>query len=88
MQITSHVLNIVVSIAASFIGLPDSLKYHPELWNPTTHGNISFVIVLLLFRFVRSKFENGLRRLMYVPELRGSWVLGVRGIILGRGRGR
>ncbi|KAH9998328.1 hypothetical protein BJV77DRAFT_981308 [Russula vinacea] len=37
-------------IAASFIGLPDSLKYHPELWNPTTHGNISFVIVLLLFR--------------------------------------
>ncbi|KAH9981410.1 hypothetical protein BGW80DRAFT_1162386 [Lactifluus volemus] len=28
-----------------------SLKYHPELWNPTTHGNISFVIILLLFRF-------------------------------------
>ncbi|KAI0282387.1 hypothetical protein BGY98DRAFT_1094421 [Russula aff. rugulosa BPL654] len=37
-------------VAASFIGLPDSLRYHPELWNPTTHGNISFVIVLLLFR--------------------------------------
>ncbi|KAI0291757.1 hypothetical protein BC826DRAFT_1021961 [Russula brevipes] len=37
-------------IVASFIGLPDSLKYHPELWNPTTHGNISFVVVLLLFR--------------------------------------
>ncbi|KAI0248666.1 hypothetical protein BJV78DRAFT_1233475 [Lactifluus subvellereus] len=37
-------------IAASFIALPDSLRYHPELWNPTTHGNISVVIVLLLFR--------------------------------------
>jgi len=48
--------NVVSSIAASFIGLPDSLKYHPELWNPATHGNISFVIVLLLFRFVHQLF--------------------------------
>lgn len=39
-----------VSIIASFIGLPDPLKYRPDLWNPTTHGNISFVIILLLFR--------------------------------------
>ncbi|KAH9030140.1 hypothetical protein EDB85DRAFT_1866693 [Lactarius pseudohatsudake] len=37
-------------IVASFIGLPDALKYRPDLWNPTTHGNISFVIILLLFR--------------------------------------
>ncbi|KAN0124555.1 hypothetical protein V8E53_015821 [Lactarius tabidus] len=37
-------------IIASFIGLPDDLKYRPGLWNPTTHGNISFVIILLLFR--------------------------------------
>ncbi|KAI9508674.1 hypothetical protein F5148DRAFT_1194061 [Russula earlei] len=37
-------------IIASFICLPDSLKYRPELWNPATHGNISFVVVLLLFR--------------------------------------
>ncbi len=50
---------IVVSIAASFIGLPDSLKYHPELWNPMTHGNISIVVVLLLFRFVRSNLKMG-----------------------------
>ncbi|KAI0265099.1 hypothetical protein BC834DRAFT_924374 [Gloeopeniophorella convolvens] len=39
-----------VSIAASFIGLPDDLKYRPELWNATTHGNISFVVFLLLMR--------------------------------------
>ena len=52
-----HVLtNVVSSIAASFIGLPETLKYHPELWNPATHGNISFVIVLLLFRFVHQLF--------------------------------
>lgn len=49
----------IVSVAASFIGLPDSLRYHPELWNATTHGNISFVIVLLLFRFVRGDLKIG-----------------------------
>ncbi|KAI0268530.1 hypothetical protein BGY98DRAFT_924847 [Russula aff. rugulosa BPL654] len=49
-DIIPHVLNSVVSIGASFIGLPDSLRYHPELWNSATHGSISFVIVLLLFR--------------------------------------
>jgi len=37
-------------IAATLIGLPDSIRYHPELWNSATHGNISFVTVLLLFR--------------------------------------
>ncbi|KAH9960466.1 hypothetical protein BC827DRAFT_1342976 [Russula dissimulans] len=37
-------------IAATIIGLPDSIRYHPELWNSATHGNVSFVIVLLLFR--------------------------------------
>ena len=53
-----HVLTTVVSsIAVSFVGLPDALRYHPELWNPATHGNISFVIVLLLFRFVRQLFK-------------------------------
>ncbi|KAI9447746.1 hypothetical protein H4582DRAFT_1803253 [Lactarius indigo] len=40
----------VTHIIASFIGLPDALKYRPDLWNPTTHGNISFVVILLLFR--------------------------------------
>jgi len=42
-----------------FIGLPDSLKYHPELWNVTIHGNISLVVVLLLFRFVRDNWKLG-----------------------------
>ncbi|KAI0065858.1 hypothetical protein BV25DRAFT_1821542 [Artomyces pyxidatus] len=37
-------------IAASFIGLPATLKYSPGLWNATTHGNISFVVLLLSFR--------------------------------------
>src|SRR5216684_2495626 len=81
-----HVLtNVVGSIAATFIGLPDPLKYHPELWNPTTHGNISFVVVLLFFRFVSQQFENGLRWLIRVTALRGFGELGARDIILGRG---
>ncbi|KAA1466683.1 hypothetical protein DENSPDRAFT_831559 [Dentipellis sp. KUC8613] len=37
-------------IAATFAGLPSDLKYSPQSWNPTTHGNISFVIFLLLSR--------------------------------------
>ncbi|KAF8484464.1 hypothetical protein DFH94DRAFT_713835 [Russula ochroleuca] len=49
-------LNIALSFVATFIGLPDSVKYHSGLWNPMTHGNISLVIVLLLFRFVRGDF--------------------------------
>ena len=77
----------IISVAASFICLPDSLRYHPELWNPTTHGNISFVIVLLLFRFVRGDSKLCCW-LICVPGLRGFWVLGARGIILGRGRSR
>ncbi|KAH9981835.1 hypothetical protein BJV74DRAFT_853170 [Russula compacta] len=56
-------------IAASFIGLPDSLKYHPELWNPMTHGNISFVIVLL---FVRVAWFLGVGRTRYYFGQRSS----------------
>ncbi|KAG1829478.1 hypothetical protein EV424DRAFT_1470738 [Suillus variegatus] len=37
-------------IAASFIGLPDELKYSYGKWNPMTHGNITFVIFLLSVR--------------------------------------
>ncbi|KAF8270974.1 hypothetical protein EI94DRAFT_1569512 [Lactarius quietus] len=50
MAIADTLTSACFSIIASFIGLPDSLKYRPDLWNPTTHGNISFVIILLLFR--------------------------------------
>ncbi|KAI0306898.1 hypothetical protein B0F90DRAFT_1622018 [Multifurca ochricompacta] len=49
-------------IVASFIGLPESLKYRPGLWNPTTHGNISFVIILLLFRIA---WFSGIGRTRY-----------------------
>ncbi|KAI0040078.1 hypothetical protein FA95DRAFT_927151 [Auriscalpium vulgare] len=37
-------------IGATFAGLPEYLRYTPQTWNATTHGNISFVIVLLLSR--------------------------------------
>ncbi|THH13570.1 hypothetical protein EW146_g6665 [Bondarzewia mesenterica] len=40
----------VTHIGATFIGLPEDIKYSPQIWNATTHGNISFVIVLLTFR--------------------------------------
>ncbi|SRR5216683_2025185 len=80
-----HVLtNVVGSIAATFIGLPDNLKYHPELWNPTTHGNISFVLVLLLFRFAHLRFENRLRSLIRISDSRGLGVSGEQDIISGR----
>ncbi|KAF8887735.1 hypothetical protein BD779DRAFT_486299 [Infundibulicybe gibba] len=37
-------------IAATFIGLPEELKYAPALWNSMTHGNITVVIVLFAVR--------------------------------------
>ncbi|EIM88363.1 uncharacterized protein STEHIDRAFT_167669 [Stereum hirsutum FP-91666 SS1] len=40
----------VTHIMASFIGLPDDLKYDFASWNPMTHGNISFVVFLLGMR--------------------------------------
>ncbi|EKM60496.1 uncharacterized protein PHACADRAFT_189629 [Phanerochaete carnosa HHB-10118-sp] len=39
-------------IAASWIGLPGSLRYDFASWNGTTHGNITFVIFLLFSRCV------------------------------------
>ena len=35
------------SMIWSWVGLPDELKYNPLAWNSMTHGNISFVVVLL-----------------------------------------
>ncbi|KAL5535081.1 hypothetical protein ACEPAF_3174 [Sanghuangporus sanghuang] len=37
----------VTHIIATFINLPSEIRYDPLAWNATTHGNISFVIVLL-----------------------------------------
>ncbi|KAI0035395.1 hypothetical protein K488DRAFT_76642 [Vararia minispora EC-137] len=38
------------SIVATFVGLPEDLRYSPHLWNSMTHGNITTVIVLLAGR--------------------------------------
>ncbi|KAF8167885.1 hypothetical protein B0H34DRAFT_35872 [Crassisporium funariophilum] len=37
-------------IIASFAGLPSELKYAPFEWNSMTHGNITIVIALFVFR--------------------------------------
>ncbi|GJE94183.1 hypothetical protein PsYK624_103510 [Phanerochaete sordida] len=37
-------------IAATWVGLPESLRYDFASWNGTTHGNITFVVFLLLSR--------------------------------------
>ena len=39
-----------LSIIATVLGLPQDLTYTPSNWNGTTHGNITVVIVLFLFR--------------------------------------
>jgi len=44
---TALALADVTHIIWSWVGLPDDLKYNPLAWNSMTHGNISFVIVLL-----------------------------------------
>jgi len=47
---TALALADLTHIAASFIGLPDELKYSFDKWNPMTHGNITFVIFLFSAR--------------------------------------
>lgn len=47
-----HYLTHLSSIIASWIGLPDYLRYAPAEWNATTHGNITFVVFLLASRYV------------------------------------
>ncbi|KAF8203161.1 hypothetical protein BJ912DRAFT_943043 [Pholiota molesta] len=37
-------------IAATFVGLPPDLRYSPANWNSMTHGNITSVVVLFVFR--------------------------------------
>ena len=38
------------SIIATWIGLPVELRYAIADWNPTTHGNITFVVFLMVSR--------------------------------------
>jgi hypothetical protein len=39
-----------LSIIVTVLGLPQDLMYTPSDWNSMTHGNITVVIVLFLFR--------------------------------------
>jgi hypothetical protein len=48
------------SIIATFVGLPNELRYSPHLWNSMTHGNITTVVVLLAGRFVCSSCYSSL----------------------------
>ena len=51
------------SIIATVVGLPPDLRYAVGQWNATTHGNITFVVFLLVSRYL----------LVYVRErLQGS----------------
>ena len=47
---TAQSLFVHFSILATFLGLPQDLMYTPSNWNSMTHGNITVVIVLFLFR--------------------------------------
>ncbi|KAH9938990.1 uncharacterized protein BXZ73DRAFT_44341 [Epithele typhae] len=47
---TALALADVTHIIWSWVGLPDDLKYAFGQWNSMTHGNISFVVVLLSMR--------------------------------------
>ncbi|KAF8554553.1 hypothetical protein OG21DRAFT_1412345 [Imleria badia] len=42
--------DVRATIIASWIGLPEDLRYSFGSWNPMTHGNITFVIFLLGMR--------------------------------------
>ncbi|KAI0935671.1 hypothetical protein AcV5_004025 [Taiwanofungus camphoratus] len=44
---TALALADVTHMIWSWIGLPEDLRYDPTKWNSMTHGNITFVIVLL-----------------------------------------
>jgi len=49
-SMTALALADVTHIAASWIGLPEDLRYSFMSWNSMTHGNITFVIFLLTMR--------------------------------------
>jgi len=44
----------VTHIGITFIGLPSDVRFAIERWNSMTHGNITFVIVLLVVRYVNT----------------------------------
>ena len=50
--LTAQSLFVDLSIIATVLGLPQDLMYTPSNWNGMTHGNITVVIVLFLFRWL------------------------------------
>ena len=67
---------------ATVICLPDNIKYDIASWNSTTHGNVTFVIVLLSARYVVKPSDASYNdeKLGYCSDLRGLRVLGEQGI--------
>jgi hypothetical protein len=49
-------------IAITFIGLPSEIQFAPAAWNSMTHGNITFVVLLLISRVA---WFNGIGRKAY-----------------------
>jgi len=65
---TALALADVTHMIWSWIGLPEELRYAPLSWNSMTHGNITFVIVLLSGRLAwfaglgRKRYYYGQRK--------------------------
>ncbi|THH09426.1 hypothetical protein EW145_g2036 [Phellinidium pouzarii] len=49
-SLTALALADVTHMIVTLVGLPPDIRYNPLVWNPMTHGNISFVVVLLSAR--------------------------------------
>jgi hypothetical protein len=64
-------LTIELSMIATWVALPPSARAAPGSWNATTHGNLTFVVILLVGRFVNTVRHCALSRhsLMYADWL-------------------
>ena len=61
---------------ATAIGLPDNIKYNIASWNSMTHGNVTFVIVLLGARYVAKSSDASYNDETWLL-LRLAWFAGV-----------
>ena len=66
-----------LSILVTWIGLPQQLRYDFASWNPTTHGNITFVIFLMVSRYV-THIVHPVLVSTALPGLLGLWVSDAR----------
>jgi hypothetical protein len=66
-------LRFFASLVSSIFGLPTELLFDPASWNPTTHGNITVVIILFVLRYA-VHLRNHLTR---SPLFRAAWFLGI-----------